>query len=71
MAHEVSFEIPRRSLGKADISFAVKRGGTRFGTLKNSKGSLVWFPRDKQYGKKMSWVEFDDLTNRVTRTEKR
>ena len=71
MAHEVMFEVPRRPLGKADISFVVKRGGQRFGTLKISKGSLVWFPRDTTYGKKLSWVDFDDLTRNVTRQEKR
>ncbi len=71
MAHDVSFEVPRRPLGKADVSFIVKRGGERFGTLKVSEGSLVWFRRDTTYGKKMSWVEFDDLTNTVKREEKR
>ncbi len=42
MAHKVRFSIPERELGKADIEFKVNREGARFGTLKISKGSVVW-----------------------------
>ena len=61
MAHDVKFTIPERKLGKADIEFSVKRNGSKFGTLKVSKGAIVWIPANKQYGYKVSWVKLDDF----------
>lgn len=61
MAHDVKFTIPERELGKADIEFAVKKNGGKFGTLKVSKGALVWTPANKQYGFKVSWTLLDEL----------
>ncbi len=60
MQHEVKFSIPERELGKADIEFKVKRNGKKFGTLKVSKGSVVWVPKDNTYGFKMNWNDFDE-----------
>jgi hypothetical protein len=48
--HNVKFVIPERDLGKADIQFNVKKSNLKFGTLKISKGSIVWIPKDKSYG---------------------
>lgn len=59
--HDVSFTIPERMLGKADIEFKVRRNGKAFGRLRVSEGSLVWVPVDKTYGYRLSWVTFDDL----------
>ena len=59
--HDVKFTVPERPLGKADIEFEVKRDGKKFGTLKISKGSLVWVTADHTYGYKLSWTDFDDL----------
>jgi len=61
MAHTVTFSIPERKLGKADIEFAVKKGRVKFGTLKVSKGSVVWVPVNKQIGRKLSWKRFAEL----------
>ena len=61
MAHEVKFTIPTRDLGRADITFDVNNSGTKLGTLKISKGSLVWVPRDHSYGRKLNWATFADL----------
>jgi hypothetical protein len=60
--HEVHFSIPQRELGKADVEFIVDVDEKRLGTLKISKGSIVWF-RGKTHknGKKISWTQFDDL----------
>lgn len=60
MAHKVKFSIPERELGKADIEFHVKSNGQKFGTLKVSKGALVWVPRDHTYGYKIGWSKFDE-----------
>lgn len=59
--HDVSFNIPQRALGKADVEFQVKRDGTILGTLTVSNGSLVWFPRGTTYGIKMGWTRFDEI----------
>jgi hypothetical protein len=57
--HDVSFSIPERQLGKADVEFAVKRDGKAFGRLKVSNGTVVWVPKDRTYGFKVDWVKFD------------
>jgi hypothetical protein len=59
--HDVSFTIPERALGKADIEFKIKRNDSAFGRLRVSEGSLVWIPADKTYGYKLGWKEFAEL----------
>ena len=44
--HTVKFKIPEKDLGKADISFSITRDGEKFGELKISNGSVVWFPKN-------------------------
>jgi hypothetical protein len=69
--HDVKFSIPERELGKADIEFKIKKDGKLFGKLTVSKGSIVWFPKDKTYGHKIGWKKFDDLMREQKREEKR
>lgn len=69
MAHEVKFSIPERELGRADIEFSVKRNATKLGTLKVSKGSVVWVPKDKTYGHTMGWDQFDEVMKAVGKRE--
>jgi hypothetical protein len=45
--HDVSFSIPQRALGKADVKFQVKSDGAVHGTLEVSNGSVVVPERDK------------------------
>lgn len=72
MAHEVDFSIPSRDLGRSDVEFNVKKDGTKLGTLRVSKGSVVWFPLDTSRGYKMTWSEFDQaMKKRSTRSEMR
>lgn len=59
MANHVTFSVPPRALGRSDIEFVVKRDGEKFGTLRISKGSLVWFPRNGVKGRKARWRQFD------------
>lgn len=59
--HDVTFSIPERQLGKADVEFAIKRDSKAFGRLKDSNGTVVWVPKDMTYGFKMTWVDFDKL----------
>lgn len=70
--HDVSFSIPKRALGKADVEFVVRKNGRVFGTLAISNGSLVWFPSKTTYGFKMGWTKFDKLMKEeALRFEKR
>jgi hypothetical protein len=48
MAHKVTFSLPERELGRADIEFLVKKDAEVLGTLKVSNGSLVWVGKNKQ-----------------------
>ena len=59
--HNVTFSLPERELGRADIEFLVKRDGEMHGTLKVSNGSLVWVPKNKRLGHKLGWAEFAKL----------
>ena len=70
--HDVSFNIPQRALGKADVEFLVKRNGAVLGTLAVSNGSIVWFPKGTTYGLKVAWKKFNDIMQEsATRFEKR
>lgn len=55
MAHDVRFSVPERPVANADIEFRIKKNGTMFGTLRVSKGALVWYPQDGKVGRKLSW----------------
>jgi hypothetical protein len=61
MAHRVTFQAPARQLGKADVVFEVRDENGMIGTLKVSRGSLVWFPSDTTNGYKVNWTQFNRL----------
>jgi hypothetical protein len=59
--HNVSFQIPMRSLGKEDVVFRVMADDELLGTLKVSKGAVVWWPGNAKLGYKMGWARFDQM----------
>lgn len=69
--HDVSFTVPERALGKADLEFRVKRDGKVLGRLKVSNGTIVWVPKDASYGYKMGWVDFDAYMQEHGKHEKK
>lgn len=71
MKHEVTFDVPTRDLGKSDIHFKVKIDGAVLGKLEVSKGALVWYPKDKIYGHKITWSQFDEEMQKYPRLERR
>ena len=72
MAHDVTFKVPPRILGRADVKFSIKRNGAKFGTLTVSRGSVVWFQRDRSWGFKIGWRDFNRImAANGTRWEKR
>lgn len=61
MAHEVKFNVPDRVLGKADIEFKVYNDDGKLGTLRVSKGAVVWYPLSGKKGRKISWYRLGEL----------
>ena len=61
MAHEVFFDIPSRKLQREDVVFKIRKDGEKFGEIRISKGSIVWFPKNKTNGYKMGWKKFDEI----------
>ena len=59
--HDVTFSVPDRPLGKTDIEFHVVADDTKLGTLRVSKGALVWYPKKGKSGLKISWATFDSF----------
>ncbi len=68
-SHRVTFNIPERELGRADIEFRVQRNGSLLGTLKISRGAVVWTPAYAQRGRKVSWTKFDEFMRRRRTSE--
>ena len=69
MAHKVTFELPEREIGRADILVVVKRDNSKIGKLLVSRGAVVWRAKNKQRGKKLGWVEFGELMDVEGRPE--
>ncbi len=70
--HTVSFTVPKRALGRADVQFSIKQDKSVLGTLTVSNGSIVWFPKGRTNGLKIRWSKFDRMMrNEITRIEKR
>ncbi len=71
--HKVSLGVPTLELGKADVTFSVRKDSSKLGQLHVSNGAAVWFPANKQYGYKLSWVKLAELfeVNGTERGEKK
>jgi hypothetical protein len=69
--HDVSFEIPSRELGKADVEFKVKRNKETLGKLQVSNGSIVWIPKHETYGHRLGWSDFDELMTQHGKKKKK
>lgn len=65
MAYKVDItNLPSLSLGKADVEFVVTsevKGEGVLGTLKISKGAIVWYPKKTTHGHKASWQNFNEI----------
>ena len=59
--HDVSFDIPKRGLGKTDVNFYIRADGEVLGKLSISSGSIVWFPKLSRKGRKMGWKRFGEM----------
>lgn len=59
--HTVKFTLPERELGKADITFEVRKDKDKFGELKISNGSAVWFPKNGRQGYRIGWSKLEEF----------
>jgi hypothetical protein len=51
--HTVKFTLPERELGKADITFEVRKDNEKFGA--------VWFPRNGKQGYRIGWSKLEEF----------
>ena len=56
--HRVTFTTADREVGKAPMSFVVRRGNRVVGTMRVRRGGVEWFPRKTRFGYKFSWEAF-------------
>ncbi len=68
---EVWLNVPSQELGTMEVEFKVWSGGKRYGTLRISKASIVWFPAMARYGKRLSWGRFNMAMNKFGRDERK
>ncbi|WP_078718162.1 hypothetical protein [Paucidesulfovibrio gracilis] len=61
MAHEVYLKVPKLDVQRADVEFEVSDDEGKIGTLRVSKGSVVWVPKGKHSGGRIRWRNFDVL----------
>ena len=64
--HKVSFNVPNRPLSHADVIFSVREDGGKFGELRISQGALVWFPKNKHIGYRLSWLIHNSRKNQLS-----
>jgi hypothetical protein len=54
-------KIPRLEIGYSDVVFHVEGDGEKLGSLRISKGHIVWTPVNKQYSYWLNWNDFGDI----------
>lgn len=60
MAHKVTFDLPQKELGRANIEFKIYSNGEVLGRLYVSKGTIAWRQKSKSKRSwKLGWHSFD------------
>ena len=59
--HEIRLTIPPETVLNKDAECDVYSNDEMLGTLKISKGSIEWRPKNYTYGFHLSWEDFSDL----------
>jgi hypothetical protein len=68
MAHKVTFSVPERPLANIDVEFNVRKNGTMLGTLKISRGGIVWRSSPASLGYYLSWHKYDQIAREQGRS---
>ena len=62
MAHKVEIrKLPLLELENSDIIFDVRQNNVLLGSLRISRGHVVWRPTGYEYGYWLNWTKFADL----------
>lgn len=69
--HDVTIDLPTRELGKTDVHFVVRQDGDILGKLEVSRGAIVWYPKNKTLGHKLTWTDLDKIAVNFPKSEKR
>ncbi len=59
--HEIYMTVPTKVVLNKDTNFDIYSDGASLGTLKVSKGSIEWRPKNHTYGFHLPWERFDEL----------
>lgn len=60
--HDVTIEIPKKSIQAKDIKFTVKSDGGMLGSLLVSKGNIEWIPANNSVRKRrLTWERFAQM----------
>jgi hypothetical protein len=59
--HLVSFELPKREMGKVDAHFFIQKDGATMGEIRISKGGIDYRPANRQKKIRISWTQFDTM----------
>jgi len=60
--HDVTIEIPKKSIQATDIKFTVKSDGGMLGSLLVSKGNIEWIPANNSVRKRrLTWERFAQM----------
>jgi hypothetical protein len=54
-------KIPTLRIGYSDVIFHVEQNEENIGSLRISKGHIVWTPANKQYSYWLDWNKFGDI----------
>ena len=54
-------KIPQLEIGKSDVIFQIECDDEKLGSLRVSKGNIVWTPVNKKFSYWLNWNDFDKI----------
>jgi hypothetical protein len=63
--HDIEIELPPKVVLHKDVRFTIKSAGAKLGELRISKGSVDWWPANKQSPVSLSWEKFAQLLESI------
>ncbi|MFC2006817.1 hypothetical protein ACFLUQ_01460 [Chloroflexota bacterium] len=54
-------KIPRLQIGNSDVVFHIEDAGDKLGSLRISKGNIVWTPVNKKMSYWLNWNDFGKI----------
>lgn len=63
--HRIEMSQPSKQVINSDVRFDIYSNKEKLGTMTISKGSIDWWPKRKQSGKRISWEKFAGVMNEL------